>query len=94
MHPTEVLIRPVITEKSTALAAMNKYVFQVARAANKMMVKQAVEALFPVQVTAVNIINVPGKERRWGRHRGRTRPWKKAIVTLRPGQHIELFPQA
>jgi large subunit ribosomal protein L23 len=91
MHTYEVLRRPVITEKSTLLAAQNKYMFEVYKNANKQQIKEAVEKAFKVNVTSVNVINVPGKMRRAGRRRGMTSPWKKAIVTLQTGQKIELF---
>ena len=91
MHPYEVLRRPVITEKSTELQAQGKYAFEVARDANKPQIKQAVEKAFKVKVTAVNVVMVRGKERRVGRRPVLTQPWKKAIVTLQPGDKIELF---
>lgn len=87
----EVVRRPVITEKNTMLAEQNKYCFEVAVASNKNQIKQAVEKLFKVSVVAVNIVRVPGKVRRVGRSRGMTKSWKKAIVTVLPGQRIELF---
>jgi large subunit ribosomal protein L23 len=87
----EVLRRPVITEKGTMQAGINKYTFEVARPANKQQVKEAVEKLFKVTVVDVNILNVPGKMRRVGKSRGMTSPWKKAIVTLLEGQRIELY---
>jgi large subunit ribosomal protein L23 len=92
MTPHEVLRRPVITEKNTQLNEQSRYVFEVAREANKLQIKQAVEVIFKVTVTAVNTINVPSKPRRFGRSVGRTKPWKKAIVSLAKGQRIELFP--
>ena len=91
MHPYEVLRRPLITEKNTGLQSEGKYVFEVARVANKHQVKQAVEKAFKVSVTAVNIMTVPGKRRRVGRRQILTQPWKKAVVTLSPGNKIELF---
>ncbi len=91
MHLYEVLRRPLITEKNTALQAEGKYVFEVADEANKPQVKQAVEKAFKVKVTAVNVMTVPGKRRRVGRREIATQPWKKAIVTLQPGDKIELF---
>jgi large subunit ribosomal protein L23 len=91
MHPYEVLRRPVITEKSTELQAQGKYAFEVARGANKPQIKQAVEKAFKVRVTAVNVVTVHGKLRRIGRRQVLTQPWKKAIVTLQPGDKIELF---
>ena len=91
MHFYEVLHRPLITEKNSQLQAQNKYVFEVADKANKNQIKQTVEKSFKVSVTAVNIITVPGKQRRLGRYQVLTSPWKKAIVTLKPGDKIELF---
>ena len=91
MHLYEVLRRPLITEKNTALQAENKYAFEVAGEANKHQIKQAVEKAFKVKVTAVNVMRVPGKTRRIGRRQVLTRSWKKAIVTLKPGEKIALF---
>ena len=91
MHLYEVLRRPLITEKSTALQAEGKYAFEVAREANKTQIKQAVEKAFKVKVTAVNIVTVHGKRRRLGRRQLPSHPWKKAIVTLKSGDKIELF---
>ena len=94
MDPYEVLRRPVITEKSTALQAEGKYVFEVAEVANKPQIKQAVEKAFNVGVTGVNVIKVHGKMQRMGRRLIPAKSWKKAIVTLRPGDRIELFEGA
>ncbi|OGO04322.1 MAG: 50S ribosomal protein L23 [Chloroflexi bacterium RBG_13_54_9] len=91
MHPYDVLRRPLITEKGTNLQGQNKYIFEVARDANKMQIKEAVEKVFNVKVMAVNVSNVPGKMKRLGRHSGMTRSWKKAVVTLAEGQTIEFF---
>jgi large subunit ribosomal protein L23 len=91
MHLYEVLEKPLITEKSTVLQAEGKYAFHVADGANKVLVKQAVEKAFNVKVTAVNIMMVRGKMRRIGRRMVMTPDWKKAIVTLKPGDKIELF---
>ncbi len=91
MHLYQVLRRPLITEKNTALQAQGKCAFEVAREANKPQIKQAVEKAFKVKVTTVNVSTVPGKRRRM---RGRpvlTQSWKKAIVTLKPGDKIEFF---
>jgi large subunit ribosomal protein L23 len=88
------ILRPVVSEKSTVLADQGKYVFEVAPGANKIQIKQAVEAAFAnkkVQVSAVNILHVTGKVRRRGRSVGMTRSWKKAVVTLREGQRLDLF---
>ncbi len=91
MHLYQVLRRPLITEKNAALQAQGKYAFEVAGEANKHQIKQAVEKAFKVGVTAVNVMTVPGKERRVGRQLVLTQSWKKAIVTLQPGDKIELF---
>jgi len=91
MHLYEVLRRPLITEKMTILQGANKYAFKVAPKATKHQVKTAVEAAFKVNVTGVNIMTVPGKERRIGRRIVMTPSWKKAVVTLMPGQKIEFF---
>ena len=91
MHLYEVLRRPLITEKNTALQAENKYAFEVAGEANKLQIKQAVEKAFKVKVTAVNVMTVPGKTRRIGRRQVLTQSWKKAIVTLKSGDKIGLF---
>ena len=91
MHLYEVLRRPVITEKNTILQGQNKYAFEVARGANKYQIKQAMEEAFKVKVMSVNMITVPSKTRRVGRRQVKTSPWKKALVTLQPGQKIEFF---
>ena len=91
MHIYEVLRRPVITEKNTMLALQNKYTFEVAGKANKTQIKEAVQKAFNVAVVSVNVMTVPGKMRRAGRMRGMTASWKKAVVTLKEGQKIELF---
>ncbi len=91
MHPYEVLCRPLITEKNTSLQALGKYAFEVAGDANKQQVKEAVEKAFKVKVTAVNMISVSGKTRIVGRRQVLTRSWKKAIVTLQPGDNIQFF---
>jgi len=91
MHLYEVLRRPLITEKNTELQAQGKYAFEVAREANKHQIKQAVEKAFKVKVTAVNVMTVPGKERRIGRRQVLTQSYKKAVVTLKPGDKIGLF---
>ncbi|MBI2369945.1 MAG: 50S ribosomal protein L23 [Deltaproteobacteria bacterium] len=91
----QVLMRPLITEKSTALReAANQYVFQVAPDANKIEIKQAVEQLFRVKVAKVRTLNIEGKRKRLGRFAGRRPDWKKAVVTLRQGQKIEFFEGA
>ena len=91
MHLYEVLRRPLITEKNTALQAQGKYAFEVAGEATKHQVKQAVEKAFKVDVTAVNVMTVPGKTRRLGRREVLTPSWKKALVSLKSGDKIEFF---
>jgi len=91
VHLYEVLRRPLVTEKNAALQALGKYAFDVDEVATKPQVKQAVEKAFKVSVTAVNVMMVPGKTRRIGRREVLTQSWKKAIVTLKPGDKIELF---
>ncbi|MFC1917497.1 50S ribosomal protein L23 [Chloroflexota bacterium] len=91
MHLYEVLRRPLITEKNTVLQEQGKYAFEVAKNANKPLVKQAVEKAFKVKVNSVNVINMPGKTRLVGRRRVQTSPWKKAVVTLKAGDKIEFF---
>ena len=91
MHLYEVLRRPLVTEKSTTLQVLNKYAFEVDGEANKLQVKQAVEKAFKVDVSAVHVITVPGKTRRVGRRQVQTPSYKKAIVTLKPGDKIEFF---
>ncbi len=94
MHLYEILRRPLITEKSTALQIENKYAFEVDKSANKPQIKQAVEKAFKVEVTSVNVVTIPGKTRRLGRRLLAARPWKKAIVTLKPGDTIQFFEGA
>ena len=91
IHLYEVLRRPLITEKSTALQMVGKYAFEVALASNKQQVKQAVEKAFKVSVTAVNMMMVHGKKRRVRRGTVLSPAWKKAVVTLKEGDKIELF---
>jgi large subunit ribosomal protein L23 len=90
MHLYEVLHRPLITEKNSALQAQGKYAFEVAGGANKEQIKQAVEKAFNVSVTRVNVMTVPGKGRRMRGRQVMSPSWKKAIVTLKPGDKIEL----
>ena len=87
----DVLIRPLITEKSTRQIELGQYSFEVHREANKIQIREAVEKTFNVQVKAVNTLNMPRKERRRGRVIGSIPGWKKAIVTLVPGQTIDIF---
>jgi large subunit ribosomal protein L23 len=91
MHIYEVVRRPLITEKATLMKEQNRYAFEVAKEANKRQIKEAVQAAFKVNVVKVNVMRVPGKMRRIGRRYVLTPSWKKAVVTLEPGQKIEFF---
>lgn len=91
MQLYEILRRPLITEKNATLQVEGKYVFEVGGRANKAQVKSAVEEAFKVTVTAVNMVSVKGKEKRLGNRTFITSPWKKAIVTLKEGDKIDLF---
>ena len=94
MDHSQVLIRPVVSEKSYVLASAGKYTFRVHPDAHKTQVRQAVEELFSVKVERVNISQVKSKPKRRGLHRGRKPGWKKAIVQLREGESIEIFEGA
>jgi large subunit ribosomal protein L23 len=90
-----VLIAPHVTEKtSLAMQNHNQYTFKVRREATKTDIKKAVELMFDVKVAAVQVVNEPGKTRRFGRTQGRTQDWKKAYVSLNPGQTIDYEARA
>lgn len=91
MEARDILIKPIITEKTTALMEERKYTFCVPLAATKVEIRQAVEQIFKVKVQAVNTMRYEGKMKRLGRTQGRRSDWKKAVVTLKPGETIELF---
>ena len=91
MHPYQILRRPVITEKSTLLSEQGRYVFEVAKSATKHDIKRAVEDAFDVTVVRVHTMGVRGKRKRFGPRITTLRSWKKAIVTLAPGDAITLF---
>jgi len=92
MDPYQVIIRPVISEKSYNLIEMqNQYTFQVDKRANKNQIKRAVEEAFDVKVHKVNTANMKSKPKRQGLMRGRTATWKKAMVRLAEGERIDLF---
>lgn len=92
MTAQDIIIRPIITERSMAGLAMKKYTFRVAKNANKIEIAKAVEELFGVNVAKVNTMNVRGRYRRQGRTEGYTPSWKKAIVTLTENsKSIEFF---
>ena len=95
LSATQIILRPVISEKSMDQSTHNKYTFAVADDANKMQIKDAVEELFKVTVLDVNVLTMKRKEKSRNRRRGRlvgyTSPWKKAVVTIKAGDSIEFF---
>ena len=92
MDARQVIIRPVVTEKSYALAAAGKYTFRVHDDAHKTQIRQAIEELFPdVHVVEVRTMSVKAKPKRRGYTSGRTRKWKKAVVQVAPGDEIPIF---
>src|ERR1700726_5356620 len=91
MDPSQVIIRPVVSEKSFVLAEAGKYTFRVHDRAHKTQIRQAVEALFDVHVVEVRTASVKSKPKRRGTTSGRTRKWKKAIVQVREGETIPIF---
>ncbi len=90
--PRDIIIRPIISEKSYSMIEQNRYTFEVAKTASKQQIAQAVAEIFKVTVTSVNTMNVTGKPRRVRVAKGKTRNWKKAVVTLKQGDTIDLFP--
>jgi large subunit ribosomal protein L23 len=94
LHPAQILIRPVVSEKSYNQIAENRYTFRVHPDAHKTQVRQAVEELFGVKVTSVNIVQMPAKPKRRGAIKGTKPGWKKAIVELKAGDKIEIFEGA
>lgn len=91
MEARDIIIRPLITEKSTTIMAEGKYVFEVAKAANKIEIAKAISQIFNVKVASVNTVNVEGKVKRMGRSIGKRSDYKKAIVKLAAGETIEFF---
>src|SRR5579863_7051151 len=91
MEHSQVIIRPVVSEKSYALAAAGRYTFRIHPDAHKTQVRQAVEALFDVHVEEVRTMSVKSKPKRRGRTAGRSRQWKKAMVQVRAGESIPIF---
>jgi len=89
--PRDIVIRPVISEKSYDMIEHNRYTFEVAKTASKPQIADAVSEIFGVTVTNVNTMNVTGKPRRVRVAKGKTRDWKKAVVTLKEGDAIEFF---
>jgi large subunit ribosomal protein L23 len=91
MESSQVIIRPVLSEKSYVLSAAGKYTFRVHPDAHRTQIRQAVESLFEVHVVAVRTLSVKSKPKRRGTTRGRTRAWKKAVVEVRSGESIPIF---
>jgi large subunit ribosomal protein L23 len=91
MEPSQVIIRPVVSEKTYVLSGVNRYTFRVHKEAHKTQIRQAVEALFDVHVVDVRTLSVKSKPKRRGSSIGRTRTWKKAIVQVRAGETIPIF---
>jgi large subunit ribosomal protein L23 len=89
-HSYQIILRPIITEKGGLLEGYGQYLFKVTKNANKVEIKKAVEKLYKVKVNKVNVISVPSKFRRVGEHEGRKPGFKKAIVTLKKGDKIEI----
>jgi large subunit ribosomal protein L23 len=94
LHPAQILIKPVVSEKSYNQITENRYTFRVHADAHKTQVRQAVEELFDVKVTSVNIVKMPAKPKRRGMIKGTKPGWKKAIVELKAGDKIEIFEGA
>ena len=94
LHPNQILLAPVVTEKSYELIDQHKYSFRVHPDAHKTQVRQAVEELFDVHVESVNILKVQPKPKRRGQRRGVRPGWKKAVVQIRKGEEIEIFQGA
>ena len=94
LHPAQILLRPVVSEKSNHQITENRYTFRVHPDAHKTQVRQAVEELFDVKVVGVNIVKMPPKPKRRGMIKGRKPGWKKAIVELQAGDKIEIFEGA
>ena len=94
LHPNEVLLAPVVSEKSYSLIGDRKYTFKVHKNAHKTQIRQAVEELFAVHVENVNILKVQPKPKRRGVSKGIRHGWKKAIVQVREGETIEIFEGA
>jgi large subunit ribosomal protein L23 len=94
LHPNQVLLAPVVSEKSYELIEQRKYAFRVHPDAHKTQIRQAVEELFDVHVQAVNVVKVQPKPKRRGMIRGQKPGWKKAIVQVREGDSIEIFEGA
>jgi large subunit ribosomal protein L23 len=91
MDKYDIVKRPIVSEKTTKLAEEGKYTFEVDRRANKIQIKEAIEALFKVEVEKVNVINMKPKAKRVGQYQGFKAAVTKAVITLKPGQKIDIF---
>lgn len=91
MNARDIIIKPIVTEKSTMLMSEGKYTFRVPLKANKYQIRDAVEEIFDVKVESVSTMRMQGKTKRLGRYQGKRSDWKKAIVTLKEGETIEIF---
>ncbi|OGL39173.1 MAG: 50S ribosomal protein L23 [Candidatus Schekmanbacteria bacterium RIFCSPHIGHO2_02_FULL_38_11] len=95
LNPHNIIKSPIVTEKSNIIKdSLNKVVFAVDKGANKVQVKNAVQYLFKVKIDRVHLMNVKGKTKNFGRFHGKRPDWKKAIITLKEGEKIELFEGA
>lgn len=91
-NPHDIILKPIVTERSMMQAEEKKYTFKVSRDANKYQIKDAIEKIFDVKVEKVSVMNMQGKIKRMGRNQGRTASWKKAIIKLKPeSKEIKLF---
>ncbi len=86
-----VLVKPLVTEKAAQIGALSKYIFVVHPKLNKLEVRKAIRAVYGLDPIKVNILNVSGKSVRYGRVTGKTKDWKKAVITLKPGEKIEVY---
>lgn len=94
MRPDQIIIAPIVTEKSSAERELGKYTFVVDKRANKIQVEEAIKSLFKVNPIACNVVNVKGKPKRLRQAAGKTSSWKKAVVTLKEGEIISVFEGA
>ncbi len=91
VHSYKFLIKPLITEKASSMGADGKYIFAVSPTANKIEIKKAIRTVYNIEPIKINILNYSGKSVHYGKTSGKTKNWKKAIVTLKPGEKIEIY---
>ena len=91
MYDEDIILEPILTEKSNDAREKHKYTFKVAKKANKIQIKRAVKNLYNAEVVSCNVINMDGKKKRQGKFIGKTSSFKKAIVTLKQGESISIF---